>query len=415
MPTKRITDKTVAASAPQPGRPRVTLFDDLVVGLCLRVGPRTRQWAVVYRLQGRKVWHTLGRARTNAEPEHMGMTVGEAREAARKALTTRAAGADPRERPAEILPPQARESFKAAVSDYVTYHCKSKLKPRTAASYENELNRVAATLGNKPITAVTRRDVLDITDAYVAAGKGAQANLTHRILGSFFSWCVRRGVLVASPLQGLKTPAKVASRDRILNDDELRAVWEAAAAEGYPFGPFVWILLLTGQRETEVAHMRHADRDGGVWTLPDTKRGTLHRVFLPEMAEAILDDLPRLEGPFVFSGRAGHTPVSGFSRVKRRLDEYLVQAGHPIAPWRFHDLRRTAASGMAALGVSPHIIEATLNHRSGQVSGIARVYNVHDYASESAAALTAWAEHVHQVVTGKGRGKVLAFPGKPAG
>lgn len=414
MPTKRITDKTVAAAAPQPRRPRETLFDDLVIGLCLRVGPRTRQWAVVYRMGGRKVWHTLGRARTNAEPEAQGMTVAEAREAARKALAARAAGTDPRERPAEILPPQARETFKAVVADYVAYHAKPKLKPRTAASYDNELKRVAAALGDKPITAVTRRDLLDLTDSYVAAGKGAQANLTHRILSSFFAWCVRRGVLVTSPLAGLKTPAKVASRDRILNDAELRAVWNAAGAEDFPFGPFVWILLLTGQRETEVAHMRHDDRDGAVWTLPDTKRGTLHRVFLPDSAVAILDGLPRLEGPYLFSGRAGHTPVSGFSRVKRRLDAHMAKAGHPIAPWRFHDLRRTAASGMAALGVSPHIIEATLNHRSGQVSGIARVYNVHDYANESAAALTAWAAHVDRVVTGKGRSKVLPFPGTTA-
>ncbi|MDZ7751421.1 MAG: tyrosine-type recombinase/integrase [Gammaproteobacteria bacterium] len=407
MPTKRITDKTVAAAAPQQGRPREAIFDDLVTGLCLRVGARTRQWVVVYTLAGRKQWETLGKARTCQEDERHGMTVGEAREAAKKALVAAANGDDPRARPAEILPEHVRETFAAVKDDYIKFHAKPKLKPRTADSYRGELNRVAAKLGKKPITAISRRDVLDITDGFVKEGKGAQARLVYAILKSFFNWCVQRGILDASPIAGLKAPAKVPPRDRILTDDEIKAVWSAAGPLEYPFGPFVKLLLLTGQRETELAHMRWADIDGGVWTIPDTKRGTIHRVFLPKQALDILKPLPRFTGPYVFSGSAGKNPVSGFSRAKRRLDAFMEAADTTIAPWRFHDLRRTAASGMAALKVPPHVIEATLNHRSGIVSGIARVYNVHNYAVESAKGLAKWARHVECLTTNQKPGKVV--------
>lgn len=398
---KRLTDKTVTHLAP-PSAGRVDVFDTLLPGFGVRVNTKGRKtFFVFYRVNGRQSRLLLG---DYSETEGQGVKLAEARAAARAAMTKVAEGDDPRQSPSETIPDGARESFEGVVADYVTYHCKVKLKPRTAASYERELNRIKAKLGSKPITKLTRRHVLDITEDHLRSGHPAQAVLTHRILAAFFNWTVQRGILPASPIAGLKLPAKIPSRDRVLTDGELAAVWEAAGELGYPFGPFVRLLAATGQRESETAHMRHEDLDGALWSIPDPKNSTPHMVTLPAMARAELDALPRFKGPFVFSGRAGKTPVSGFSRAKRALDERLKEmhqsdaARWPeVAPWRFHDLRRTVASRLAEMGTPPHIIEALLNHRSGQVSGVARVYNRYRYVKEIAEALRQWNAQLERI------------------
>jgi integrase len=191
-------------------------------------------------------------------------------------------------------------------------------------------------------------------------------------------------------------------------DDELRWFWSACDQLGEPFGPLLKLLLLTGCRRSEVAEMTWSELspDGSVWTIPGarTKNHRTHEVYLPPLARDLLASMHKIEGKagFVFT-TTGKTPVSGWGKLKARLDGRMAKAAAPegraVPDWRLHDLRRTAATGMAELGIAPHIVEATINHISGHKGGVAGVYNRAVHIEERKAALERWAAHVHAVVT----------------
>jgi integrase len=166
--------------------------------------------------------------------------------------------------------------------------------------------------------------------------------------------------------------------------------WKGCDAIGYPFGSVFKLLLVTGQRREEVAGMRWHELDlpGRVWNIPGarTKNSRPHIVHLSDLAMAIIQGLPRFKPvagrDFVFSTK-GDVSVSGFSYAQRRFPM-------PSADWTLHDLRRTLTTGMASLGVAPHICDRCLNHISGQITGVAAIYNRFAYLDERKAALEAW-------------------------
>ncbi len=219
-------------------------------------------------------------------------------------------------------------------------------------------------------------------------------------LSTFFTWCARHRLVAENPCIGVHRPPAPKARDRVLTGAEISAFWRACDAAGEPFGQALKLLLLTGCRLSEVADMRRAELsdDGKTWTIPGTrsKNGRPHVVSLPPLAREIIDSVRTIEGGHVFT-TTGKTPISGWSKVKRRLDEKM---GNP-PPWRLHDLRRTAATGMAELGVPPHIVEAALNHVSGAKAGVAGTYNRAAYAEEKRAALERWGAHIAGLVSGK--------------
>jgi integrase len=186
------------------------------------------------------------------------------------------------------------------------------------------------------------------------------------------------------------------------NDDlELREVWAAADQIGGPFGALVKLLMLTGQRRDEVAKMEwsEVDMNTRLWTLPKhrSKNGEAHDIPLNDPAIAILQALPRIGDRFVLT-TDGETPSSNYAKNKKRLDALLP----PDMPaWWLHDIRRTAASGMARLGVNLPTIEKVLNHASGSFAGIVAVYQRHDFADEKRRALDAWGAQVKRIVSGK--------------
>ena len=150
--------------------------------------------------------------------------------------------------------------------------------------------------------------------------------------------------------------------------------------------------------------MRWAELHGNLWVIPAArvKNGREHSLVLPAPALGLIQNVPAIEGcPFVFS-TTGRTSLSGYSEAKRRLDAGMLKLAregtgnpnHQITPWRLHDLRRTAASGMAKLGISLPTIEKVLNHVSGSFGGIVGVYQRHEFKAEKAAALEMWCEHV---------------------
>jgi integrase len=199
-----------------------------------------------------------------------------------------------------------------------------------------------------------------------------------------------------SSAEGIPLPTKEVARDRVLNDDELARVIIAARQIGSPYGGIVELLALTGQRREEAARCvwDEIDLDKRLWTLPNlrTKNAKPHIVHLSDQAIAVLGKAKKL-GRFVFSA-AGTHPFQDFSSAKRELDAISGVSG-----WRLHDLRRTCVSGMAGLGVAPHVADKILNHQSGTISGVAAVYQRHQFLTERKEALERWGAHVAQILS----------------
>jgi integrase len=242
-----------------------------------------------------------------------------------------------------------------------------------------------------------------------------------RALSVFFGWCLIHRRIAADPTVGMYCPEPPASRERVLSADEVRWFWHGSDEVGALFGPLCKGLLLTAVRREEGRRMNRDEisDDGAVWSIPGnrTKNGRPHTVPLSPLARAIIAAVPRVEGErgFVFTLN-GRTPLAGIAKCKKRLDAAMLAAARKergknfeIEPWRLHDLRRTCATGMADLGIEPHIIEAVLNHVSGFRAGVAGIYNVARYDKEKRAALERWAVHVHGLVSGK-PAKIITLP-----
>ncbi|MFE1602990.1 tyrosine-type recombinase/integrase [Methylobacterium sp. ID0610] len=380
----KFTNQSVAAIRVPAGKPYVLVFDEVVPGFGIRVSAGgSRQWVVQYRdLKGKSARMTLARV------EHM--PLGQARDAARDHLAKVRLGEDPRAAKAEEEKP-APVTVGELVPRYIA-HIETRLRPSSVVAARHHLERQFAGLHAVDVTAVRRADVAAAVGT-VSAEVGPQSALRARaVLSGFFSWAIGEGIAHANPVMGSNRPAPPSQRERVLTDDELAAIWRACEGDGDDFGRVVRLLILTAARRDEVAQLAWSELDlaGALWTLPAarSKNRRAHEVPLSRPALEILQGKPQLPGrDFVFGVRAGG--FQGFSKSKARLDE---RSG--VTDWVIHDLRRTAATGMAGLGVLPHVVEAVLNHVSGSRAGVAGIYNRASYAAEKRAALDLWARHV---------------------
>jgi integrase len=220
-------------------------------------------------------------------------------------------------------------------------------------------------------------------------------------------WALDEGLIEKNPAACVKMPAQKVERERALGDEEIRPFWFACDRIGWPFGPVAQLLLLTGQRRDELACSTWSEFDfnSQTWTLPSerTKNGRTHIVHLSGLAIEILEKLPHLaskKGWIFTTGLGGaDTPVSGFGRGRERIAATMAEmSGEVVAHFTLHDLRRSAATGMAALGVAPHVVDKILNHSSGKIGGVAKIYNRFEYIPERKAALDAWAQHVESLI-----------------
>ena len=286
---------------------------------------------------------------------------------------------------------EAKPTLGEIIPDYIDKHAKVHNRDWTR---KNALLLKFATLLDNRIDEITRADVVKACDIiHKTAPVSANRALAH--LKHLMNWCVDRGMLEVSPLVGLKPPSKEVPRDRVLSDHELRALWAATDAEGYPLGDCMKVLILSGQRRAEVAGMcwSEIDYERRLWTLPSkrAKNGRQHTVPLTDAMLTILQGVPRFLGSdFVFTTTC-RSAVSGFGRLKRRLDRAMPEASEP---WIIHDLRRTMATNLAMLGVPQPVTEALLNHKTGVVSGVAAIYNVYSYADEKRDALALWSQEL---------------------
>jgi integrase len=383
----------------KPAGRRREVSDGGVPGLYLVIQPSGKQsWAYRYRFNGRPRKWTIG--------PNPAIDLKTARELAREALRKVAAGADPctekKAAKTATLIPTGLDLIETVTSRFVAQHAKRKLKPATAWEIERLLEKeVVAPWRGRRLSQIGRADIHDLLDGIVARGSPVTANRTLAWLRRMCSWTVERGLIEVSPCAGIRAPAAETSRDRVLSDDELKAVWRAADALETPYNAFVKLLILTGARRSEVAGMmwREIDFDAKLWTLPAAraKNATEYQIPLSDSAVQILRALPRIADSDLVFTLSGRVPIRGFHNVKTRIDALM-----PAGPsWTLHDLRRTFASGCARLGIAVHVVEAALNHRSGSIRGIAAVYNRYSYDTEKRAALEVWGRHVEGLASGK--------------
>jgi integrase len=347
------------------------------------------------RLRGRLKRWTLGKAAV--------LDVGEARDQAREKLKLADQGIDPEtsRRRAEA------NTVAAVVNDFARLYLQRR-QLRTANEVKRDLEReLVARFGKRLIADVTKRDLLAMLDE-IAGRAPIMANRLLAHIRRFFNWAVERGILTENPAIGIRPPAREQSRDRVLTDDELHAIWKACGQLGWPGGQLVRLLAATGARRDEIAHAAwpEIDRERRALTVPPErfKSDKTHVVLLNDLALEVLEDCPVVGKSGLLFASQADTPVSNYARIKHNLDRLSGVTG-----WRLHDLRRTAASGMARLGTPPQALARVLGHSaSAGRGGVLAVYDRYSYDREARTAVDAWGRELMRIV-GRDQSTVVAL------
>jgi integrase len=376
MPRRTLTDKGIAALK---AKAKFYHFPDPELsGHYIRVMPTGfKAYAVITRDPfGKQVGVTIGDASL------IGVNV--ARDKAREAINRIKAGTA-----------ASPDSFRAVSENWFKRHVEAK-GHRSAKETRRYLDKwILPAWGEREFTSIRRRDVAALLDHVEDKGGPVAADNALKRVSAICSWFQSRHDDYVSPVvKGMRrSSTQERARERILSDDEIRAVWKAAEANGR-FGGIVRLLLLTAQRRDKVASMRWEDISiDGTWTIPTAKneKGNAQQLALPPMALDIIKAQPRFaSNPYIFAGR-GKSYLTGYSKAKKSLALGLPQ-------WGLHDLRRTARSLMARAGVRPDVAERVLGHKIGGVEGI---YNRHEYQQEKAHALKALAGLIETILNPK--------------
>jgi integrase len=394
MARLRISKSNVDAA--QPGS---VYWDDKLVGFGLRVSSAGRK-VYIYRYrkaapgraaQTRPITYTIG--------THGGLTPDEARKIAAGLAARVAEGGNPQAEKNEKRLTSVELEFSRQADLWLEHYEQIR---RASSLFQAKLvvrNHLKPGLKNKSLAEITRSDIQAVIDSIPQRQK-AMRRAVFAYASVMFSWSVSRGDIPRNPLKDMLKPEAPKARERILTDDELVSIWRASYQSS--FGAFYRLLILTGQRKSEVATLQwsHLDRSQATWTIPaaQTKNGKAHIV---PLSQAALDELEALGGDewpktgYVISTTAGKKPIAGFSKAKKSLDAAQV------SEWRVHDLRRTLATGLQRLGVRFEVTEAVLNHVSGSRGGVAGIYQRHDWKDEKRAALDSWGAHIQTLLTGE--------------
>ncbi len=330
-----------------------------------------------------------------------------------------AQGADPKRVLAGNVPKTKPKEIGDAFEAFYKDHVEARNRPSTAKESRRLFDtKVRPQWSGRSVESIRRTDVVDLLKGIRDDGAPISANRTLALVRKFFNWGIEQDLIETSPCNRVRPPAIESSRDRHLSDREIELVWRASARLPSPYRQWVRLLLLTGQRRGEISRLRWSQIavEQGQISFPrdDTKNKQPHIAHLNAPALHELVGVKRIKGSpdYVFaSGRTtadgALTAFSGYSKLKARLDQLirdiLIEEGpdyhmatqtEELPAWRWHDLRRTVATGMQRLGVEQRVVEKALNHVSGSTSGIVSVYQVHEFMNERRAAFEAWGAHV---------------------
>jgi len=381
------------------GKDRPIIWDAVVPGFAVRVSGIKCSYVLVKRFPGKK----------HPEPRSIGdvgaIAVADARNKARAWLELIGKGVDPKTKAAQDAAAERQrqaDTFGTAFELFVTHHL-SKL--RTGKHVEQVMRRcLMPRWENKPITSITRRDVLDPVNDLHDGGSPISANRLVAYTKKFFKWCVvSRGILDVSPAALVAKPVKEESRDRVLSDPELRAIWKACADRG-AFGRAVRFIICTAARRSEAGDLPWAEIDSGVklWSLPSERAKNKRKLELP-LNDLAIGCLGESGNGFVFSTDSGKTAINSWSKSKATLDAAALEElqkerpGAVLAQWGLHDLRRTVATNLGKLGVDRITQKKILNHVDKDVTA---VYDRYDRDVEMVAAMEKWNKRLQIIVAG---------------
>jgi integrase len=402
----RLTAQEIARYRPPQGKADHIVFDETLSGFGLRYRAGKRTWIYQYAFGS-------GEERVNARMtlgEYPALPAAKARSQAEDLYAKVRLGQHPASDKRKTRS-DARHTFGRLVVGYLE-HQRSELRDSSHAEVSRYLDRYASPLHGLPASAIDRKRIADLLDTIAKEHGAVSANRARAALSALFGWAIRRGLHDNNPVIGTEQ-RKERSRNRVLSDIELAAIWNAAGDSD--FDNIVRLLILTGQRATEIAGLRWGEInfDENLIALPAerTKNGHPHSIPMSPPVRDILG-VQTQKRELVFG--VGGTGFVGWHKAVRRLNERIAhKIGAPLPHWTIHDLRRTLATGLQRLGVRLEVTEAILNHVGGSRSGVAGIYQRHDWATEKRQALDAWAAHVLAVVSGKkSKGNITPIRGR---
>ncbi len=381
----RLTDAVVAKLKRDPEK-RLEVHDALVPGLRLRVSPHgMKSWSLMYKVAGAAPDGGRGPNRRMTIGEYPLIGLREAREKSIEAKDLADEGVDPVDSKKQAIADRNERRFDVVVERFIEVYAKRNTKKWRDAQRLLEAQAVAI-WGSRDISTIDRAAVHSLLDLVSDKSGAAYAREVRKHLSTLFNWCVDRGLCPFNPMAGMKRrDLQYVPRERVLEIDELRAIWNACDRMGYPFGPIVQLLMSSGQRRSEISEMQRSWLSEDRIEIPASKykTGIAQIVPLTPRMSELLGKQPKWNGgDFVFSTTSGKTPSSGFSKAKTRIDELSG-----VSDWTFHDIRRSVATHMARSGVMQEHIERVLGH---VVSGVAGTYNRYSYLEEKRSAFEIW-------------------------
>jgi integrase len=394
-----LTDRFISSDKRMPSAGREDYHDAIVPGLALRVSSTGhRSFVLVARYPAKPKNPTR-----RALGDYGELTLDQARDKARKWLAMVKNGKDPAVEAARERAEEARKrvnTFGAVADAFLTRHA-SKL--RTEAGVRRLVSEeFIKRWRDRPVDDIQPDEVAAVIRPIVKRGAMYQAHAAFAAIRRLFKWALVNGEfnLHDSPVERLSPKDLIGARqvrERVLTDQELAAVWHAAEKIGYPYGPLFRMLVLTGQREREVADApwQEFDLDNGIWTIPASrmKGKRVHEVPIAAALGELLKGLPRFSvGDYVFSTTAGTKHVNGFSKAKTRMDK-----ASGVTDWRIHDLRRTVRTHFSQLPVPDMVRELVIAHARPELH---RVYDQHSYREEKLECLILWEKRLFEVVAG---------------
>ena len=351
---------------------QVTHWDEATPGFGLRCSTKSKSFVVMFGEKRRL--KTLGRY-----PE---LSLSDARSQAKKFFVEYEEGG--------FASTQREVTFSEAKAQFLS-DCEGRNKPRTVADYRRLLKKHFNF--KTDIKNVSRAQVMKVVSGL--SSTPSEQSHAYVAIRTMMNWCVRHGLIEHSVVPPMKQ--KTAERERVLSEDELRHVFIRAQETPFPFGPIVQLLILTGQRRTEVGQLRRSwfSSDEVVFPRGFAKNKREHRFPLSPMAQRVIEQLPDT-GDLLFPAATDfERPFTTWAWHKKRFDEGLKE----VEPYTLHDLRRTFATVHAQIGTPIHVTEKLLNHVTGTISGVAAVYNRHSYADEMRHAMRQYDSHIGELLS----------------